>query len=36
LIPKDSTYLVPIKDVIRRAERVDQGDTVSLELVIRP
>jgi hypothetical protein len=36
LIPKDGTYLVPIKDAIRRAERVDQGDTVSLELVIRP
>ena len=36
LIPKDGSYLVPIKDAIRLAERVDKGDTISLELVIRP
>ena len=36
LIPKHGTYLIPIKDTIRRAERVDQGDSILLDLVIRP
>jgi hypothetical protein len=34
LIPKDGRYAVPLKDAVRRAEGVDEGDTVSLELGI--
>ena len=35
LFPKDGRYLVPLKDVVRRAERLEQGDEVSVRLVIR-
>lgn len=34
LFPKDGGYLVPIKDAVRRAERLAVGDTVSVELTI--
>ena len=33
--PKDGRYVVPIKDVVRAAEGLDQGDPVSLELTVR-
>lgn len=32
LFPKDGGYLVPIKDAVRRAEGVEVGDSVELEL----
>jgi hypothetical protein len=34
LFPKDGGYLVPLKVAVRRAEDVDDGDTVTLELTI--
>jgi hypothetical protein len=35
LFPKDGRYVVPIKDVVRAAEGLDQGDTPTLELTVR-
>jgi hypothetical protein len=35
LFPKDGGYVVPLKDAVRRAERVDVGD-VALHLDVRP
>ena len=35
LFPKDGRYVVPIKDVVRRAEGLVEGDMVALELAIR-
>ena len=35
LFPKDGGYVVPIKDVVRNAEGLALGDTVTLELAIR-
>ena len=35
LFPKEGRYLVPLKDVVRKAERLDQGDEVSVRLIIR-
>lgn len=32
LIPKDGLYLVPIKAAIRKAEGLNQGDTVTIQL----
>jgi hypothetical protein len=34
LIPKDGRFLVPIKTVVRRAESLDVGDVVSVELSV--
>lgn len=34
LFPKDGSYLVPIKDAVRRAEGFEVGDTVGLSLSI--
>lgn len=34
LFPKDGTYLVPIKAVIRKAENIDEGDEVDIYLEI--
>jgi Domain of unknown function (DUF1905) len=34
LFPKDGSYLVPLKAFVRRAEGVDQGDTVAVRLEI--
>ena len=34
LFPKDGGYVVPLKDRVRRAERIDLGDTVLLRLVV--
>ncbi len=34
LWPKDGRYLVPLRDKVRTAEAVDDGDVVSLELHI--
>ncbi len=35
LFPKDGRYVVPIKDVVRAAERLVDGDTVDVRLAIR-
>lgn len=34
LFPKDGGYVVPIKDAVRRAEGLDEGDTVSVRLSV--
>jgi hypothetical protein len=34
LIPKDGGYLVPVKTQVRRAERLELGDTVHVRLCI--
>ena len=35
LVPRDGGYLVPVKDAVRRAERLELGDRVEIELTIR-
>jgi hypothetical protein len=35
LFPKDGGYLVPVKDAVRRAERLALGDTVAVDVAIR-
>jgi hypothetical protein len=35
LFPKDGRYLVPIKMVVQKAEKIGEGDDVSLRLEIR-
>lgn len=34
LFPKDGRYLVPLKDVVRRAERLDVGDVIDVRMVL--
>jgi len=34
LFPKDGRYLVPVKDMVRKAELLDVGDTVTVRLVL--
>ena len=34
LFPKDGQYLVPLRDNVRRAERLSLGDVVSLRLTL--
>lgn len=36
LFPRDGTYLVPLKDKVRKPTRVTVGDTVHIELVLQP
>ena len=36
MFPKDGRYVLPIKTAIRRAEGLDDGDAVAIELTIRP
>ncbi len=35
LFPKDGVYLVPIKASIRKAEKLEQGDMVTIQLQIK-
>ena len=35
LFPKNGGYLVPVKDAVRDAEEVDDGDAVQVSLTIR-
>lgn len=35
LFPKDETFLLPLKDAVRRKADVTAGDRVSVELIIR-
>ena len=34
LFPKDGLYVVPLKDAVRRAEALDEGDTVTVRLTV--
>ena len=34
LFPKDGLYVVPLKDAVRRAEGLDDGDTVTVRLTV--
>jgi len=34
LFPKDGRYLVPIKAIVRKAEKLDKGDKVTIQLEI--
>lgn len=36
LYPKDGSYIVPIKASVRKAESLDEGDSVSVQLHVRP
>lgn len=35
LFPKDGRYLVPIKASVRKAEKVEKGDIVTVQLEVR-
>jgi hypothetical protein len=35
LFPKDGSYLVPIKADVRRAEHLEDGDEVAVQLEVR-
>lgn len=35
LFPKDGRYNVPIKDMVRKAENLGDGDTVTVQLEVR-
>jgi hypothetical protein len=35
LFPKDGSYIVPLKDSVRNAENLQEGDTVTLQLEIQ-
>jgi hypothetical protein len=35
LFPKDGRYVVPIKDVVRAAEHLADGDVVTIQLAVR-
>lgn len=34
LFPKDGSYIVPIKAVVRQAERLDEGDEATVRLTV--
>jgi hypothetical protein len=34
LFPKDGAYLVPIKASVQRAEKITEGDTVTVQLTV--
>ncbi len=35
LFPKDGLYIVPLKDSVRKAEDLDEGDKVTMHLEVR-
>jgi hypothetical protein len=35
LWPKHGTYYLPLKDAVRRAERIDLGDTIAVQMDLR-
>jgi len=35
LFPKDGGYVLPVKDLVRKAEGIDVGDTVDVRLTIQ-
>ena len=34
LFPKNGGYVVPVKDLVRNADQIDVGDTVTVRLVV--
>lgn len=34
LFPKDGRYLVPIRDMVRKAEKIEVGDEVTIQLEV--
>lgn len=36
LFPKDATYLLPLKDAVRRKAGVTAGDTLAVAMIVRP
>ncbi|MEJ2665912.1 MAG: DUF1905 domain-containing protein [Deinococcales bacterium] len=36
LFPKDGLYIVPVKASVRRAERLEEGDSVDVRLEVGP
>ena len=36
LFPRDGTYLVPLKDVVRKATGITVDDTIHIELTLKP
>jgi len=36
LFPRDDSYLLPVKDQVRRATQITVGDTVSIRMSISP
>lgn len=36
LFPKDGTYLLPLKDAVRRAGGITGGDTIHVEMIVQP
>ena len=36
LFPKDGTYLVPLKDAVRKPTGITVGDTIHIELTLKP
>lgn len=36
LFPKDCTYLVPLKDAVRKPTGITAGDTVHIEMTLKP
>ncbi|MHB8635764.1 MAG: DUF1905 domain-containing protein [Fimbriimonadaceae bacterium] len=35
LFPKDGRFIVPIKAIVRKAEKLEEGDTVALRLEVQ-
>ena len=35
MFPKDGSYIVPVKASIRKAENLEEGDTVTVQLEVR-
>jgi len=36
LFPKDGTYLLPLKDAVRRPAGITAGDTIHIEMTVQP
>jgi hypothetical protein len=36
LFPKDETYLLPLKDAVRRQTNVTAGDVITVDMTIQP
>ena len=35
LFPKDGRYIVPLKDSVRKAEQLNEGDNITVQLEVR-
>lgn len=35
LFPKDGSYIVPLKDMVRKAEQLGEGDEITVRLEVR-